>query len=363
MSGKGHIAYYISAHGYGHGVRSCDIIRALGRLHSDVRVTIVTDLPEGFLRNRLTPGQPVTFRKGAFDVGMVQMDSIRVDVSATLARAHALYAEKSRLRDQEAAFFREQGIGLAVVDIPAIPIVAARKAGIPAVAIGNFSWDWIYGEFAEEDPRWDSFVVEFEKDYGTADLLIRLPFHAEMGAFKRIVDVPLLASPGRERRREIAAMTGCRPGKKWVLLSFTSLGLDDAALDHIESLSEYDFFTVKPLEWRRKNIFPIDREKIPFSDVVASVDVVVSKPGFGLMSDCLVNGKPLIHADREDFREYAVMLEGVQRYFKNIHIPTPLLYEGKLGSSLEAIWDQPEPEEQLGRGGDEIAAQRMVEFL
>ena len=77
------IAYYITAHGYGHGVRSCDILSALYRKDPGVEITVTTDLPESFLRNRV-PGKGFTFRLGAFDVGMVQTDSIRVDVEATL---------------------------------------------------------------------------------------------------------------------------------------------------------------------------------------------------------------------------------------------------------------------------------------
>src|SRR5574342_361665 len=80
------IAYYVSAHGYGHGVRSCDIIRALNETHPAVTVHMVTLLPASFLSNRTGPGRN-RIRARSFDVGMVQLDSIRVDVDATLAEA------------------------------------------------------------------------------------------------------------------------------------------------------------------------------------------------------------------------------------------------------------------------------------
>jgi len=50
------IAYYVSAHGYGHGVRSCDIIGAINRLYPRVSVTIVSDLPVHLFENRLGSG-------------------------------------------------------------------------------------------------------------------------------------------------------------------------------------------------------------------------------------------------------------------------------------------------------------------
>ena len=49
---KRHIAYYVTAHGYGHGVRSCDVLGALLTAHPSVKITVTTDLPETFLRSR-----------------------------------------------------------------------------------------------------------------------------------------------------------------------------------------------------------------------------------------------------------------------------------------------------------------------
>ncbi len=354
-----HIAYYISSHGYGHGVRSCDIIRAINRLYPDARVTITTDMPPAFLQSRLGSGRNA-IRPGSFDVGMVQLDSIRVDVPATLEKVKSLYARKKELIRSEAAFMRNEGVTVVVVDIAALPAEAAKAAGLPVVAVGNFAWDWIYGEFAETNPEWLPLIREFERGYGMVDLLLRLPFAEPMKAFPKIEDIPLVAAAGRNRRGEIARLTGCDPKKKWVLLSFTSLDWDERALNETERLADYEFFTVKPLEWRRKNIHAIDRKLIPFSDVLASADIVISKPGFGLMSECVLNRKPLVYADRSDFREYHVLVEGIRRYLKNVHIPAVRLYRGEFGEALEAIWKQPEPKESLAAGGDEVAARRIA---
>jgi L-arabinokinase len=359
---KKHIAYYISSHGYGHGVRSCDIIRALNRLYPSVSVTMTTDMPASFLRNRLETDRNA-IRPGSFDVGMVQLDSIRVDVPVTLKKVQALYARKAEWIESETAFLRENEISLVVADIPAIPVEAAKELGLPVIAVGNFAWDWIYSEFAETDPLWHPLIREFEQGYGKVDLLLRLPFAEPMKTFPIIEDISsLVATPGWNRREELVKLTGCDSKKKWVLLSFTSLDWDDEALSNAEALSAYEFFTVKPLEWRRKNIHAIDRNRIPFSDVLASVDVVISKPGFGLMSECVVNRKPLIYADRADFREYHVLVEGIRRYLKNVHIPAELLYQGKLDEALRAIWNQSEPKETLAAGGDETAARRIADF-
>ncbi len=77
-SAKGAIAYYVSAHGYGHGVRSCDVIKAINRLYSRISITVVSNLPVSFFENRLESGTNL-YCGGSFDVGMVQLDSIRAE--------------------------------------------------------------------------------------------------------------------------------------------------------------------------------------------------------------------------------------------------------------------------------------------
>jgi L-arabinokinase len=184
-----------------------------------------------------------------------------------------------------------------------------------------------------------------------------------MNAFPRIEDVPLVASPGRHRRAEIGELAGCRTEKKWVLLAFAALEWNPEALDNVESLTDYEFFTVLPLAWYGKNVHTIDHVRIPFADVLASVDGVVSKPGFGIVSECVVNRKPLLYINRPDFPECAILVEAIQKYLKQQEIPSVRLYRGELGDSLESLWRQPEPVMTMADGGAAIAARRIADFL
>jgi len=356
------VAYYITAHGYGHGVRSCDIIRALHRLYPQLPVVVVSDLPGAFLRNRIGPG-PTSYRSGSFDVGMVQLDSIRVDVDATLEKVVRLYNRRGELIEHERDFLREGAFAGIVADIPAIPFEAAAEARVPGVAISNFSWDWIYSEFLQRNPLWPRLIEEICRGYRCAELLLRFPFSDEMRVFRRIEDLPLVAAPGRERRAELARHAGARMDRKWVLLSFTTLDWGEAALRRVEALSEYEFFTVLPLRWDCGNIHAVDREVVSFADVTASVDAVVSKPGFGIVSDCVVNRRPLLYADRADFREYEVLVCSIRKHLRNAHIPSEELYAGNLGPWLKRLWEANSVPEPIEAGGDEVAARRIVDVL
>jgi len=204
-------------------------------------------------------------------------------------------------------------------------------------------------------------VEQFAAAYAAADLLLRLPFAPDMEVFPRRVDVGLLAAPGRARREELAAWSGARPDAVWALPAFTSLALASGALDRIAAESpDHEFFTLAPLDWRRRNIHTLDPARIAFSDLLASVDVVLSKPGYGLVSDCVANRKPLIHAVRENFAESEILVRDIRRYLRQTAISADDLYAGRWRSALDAIARAPSPPERLPGDGARQAADRIL---
>ncbi|QHI70542.1 hypothetical protein [Tichowtungia aerotolerans] len=358
------IAYYITAHGYGHGTRSCDVLHALHRIAPTQSVIVTTDLPRDFLESRLKDCTNITFRSGGFDVGLVQQDSVRADLFQTLEKLEELNEKWDQLISQERLFLQHENVGLVVADIPAIPLAAAQRSGIPNIAIGNFSWDWIYADYAQTDLHWEYFVEKFRTVYEQTDLLLRLPFAPPMEQFPKRKDIPLLAAAGQPRRKDIANISNSNMSKTWILLSFTSLDLESHALENIRSLNnDYEFFCVQPLEFPGSCIHALDRHNVPFADVIASCDIVISKPGFGLVSECIVNSKPLIYSDRGDFAEYPYLVEGIEKYLQNTHIPSADLYTGDFVQSLEKIKSAPTPDGFIRRTGAEMIAEELLGAL
>lgn len=356
------IAYFISAHGFGHAVRSCDLIRSFARLYPEIPITLSTGVPDEFIRDRLANAS-VTLRNETFDVGMVQLDSVQVDVEATLRRVIELERKRADLIEGIAHFLRGSEIGLVVADIPFLPIAAAREAGVPSVVLANFTWDWIYEEFAERDARWRDLVARIAADYACADLLLRLPFHAPMPAFREVEDIPLLAEPGRPRREEIARVTGADSGKTWVLLSFASLRWGREAMERLERMAHVEFFAMAPLDCPGGGVHTVPREVIPFSDLLASVDVVVSKPGFGLLSECVVNRKPLIYVERTNFREYSILESAIRRHLPHRKISAEELYGGDIEGALRDILSAPAHFVPVPAGGGPRAATILRQML
>ena len=69
---------------------------------------------------------------------------------------------------------RELGAGLIVGDIPPLAFAVGAAAGIPSIAIGNFTWDWVYSEYPRVRLA-PSLLPAIRGAYAKASMALRLP--------------------------------------------------------------------------------------------------------------------------------------------------------------------------------------------
>ena len=139
------VVFYVTGHGFGHAVRQIAIVNALAHRRPDVPIIVRSSVAPWLFSRSVRAS--VRLEPGAVDTGAIQRGSLDVDIPATLAAAHAFYAGADAWIAQETAFLAREGARLVVSDIPPLPIAAARQAGVPAIGISNFTWDWIYEDY------------------------------------------------------------------------------------------------------------------------------------------------------------------------------------------------------------------------
>src|SRR4051812_28560553 len=136
------IAYYITGHGFGHARRSVEVIRELRGLRPAV---------EGYFRTTANPAifeelsaPKIHLERVELDPGAIEKDLFTIDHAATAEAVRAAIGRRSRLIAREIPFLKQNGIRLILADIPLLAGDIAAAAGIPIIAITNFTWDWIY---------------------------------------------------------------------------------------------------------------------------------------------------------------------------------------------------------------------------
>ena len=80
-----------------------------------------------------------------------------------------------------------------------------------------------------------------------------------------------------------------------------------------------------------------------YEDLVRAVDVVVTKPGYGIISECIANDTALLYTSRGDFREYQVLVDAMPEYLRCAFIDHADLFAGRWQPHLDALLAQPAP--------------------
>src|SRR6266540_537600 len=148
--------------------RLCEVLREVRARAPAMPIAVAGAVPEALVR-RAVPG-PLTFRAVACDVGLVQRDALVVDEEGTAARCRDFEASWDERVAAEVAFLRESGARAVVGDIPPLAFEAAGRAGLPSLALGNFSWDWIYRHLAVRQPSLAASAERAARAYAQASL-------------------------------------------------------------------------------------------------------------------------------------------------------------------------------------------------
>jgi hypothetical protein len=156
-------------------------------------------------------------------------------------------------------------------------------------------------------------------------------------------------------------------GDRLVLLSFGGIGI---ALRHLPRavpgvtfvVTEAGHDTVPP-PCRVVSTEAMMRADVRYQDLVAAVDAVMTKPGYGIVAECIANRTAMIYTSRGRFAEYPCLVEGVQRYLAHAFISNDDLYAGHWEAALETIFSQARREVAVATNGAEVAAEILEQHL
>jgi len=303
------ILYYLTAHGYGHAVRS---VTLCNELSADVRLVFRTTLPSNFFHEEVK--RPFDLFPAQFDCGCIQKDSVTVDKKETL-QAYLRLAEQNAVHlEEEVQFCREQGIDGIVSDITPFAFEVARKAGLPSVAVSNFSWYDIYQPYAREYPSFEPHLQKIREQYRMAGLLLELTPSTGMPCFRNRLKVPLVAKPGRNIGDRLKGHLGLGKNQRIALIYVGEFGVESMRWKDLERFRDWDFIGIYPLPGASANYHRIDKKDFPYEDLVASAEVMITKIGYGVTSQSLINGTPLIYLPRQDFAEFPVLEEAIMEW-------------------------------------------------
>jgi hypothetical protein len=368
VSARDSLFFYISGHGFGHASRQIEFLNALAPLVPDRAIVMRTSAPR-WLFDR-TVRVPFTWLEGACDTGIVQIDSLHLDESATIRHAAEFYRDLPRHIGDEAAILRKHEARLVICDAPPLACAAAAAAGIPAIVVSNFTWDWIYQGYPEPLAAAPALIPTMQAAYRHASGAWRLPMHGGFETIDRVMDLPYIARHASHDPAHVRATLSLPRAMPLALSSFGGYGVHDFDPARLDCLATVGVVLTGQ---RSPGALPagvhfVDERRIydaglRYEDLVAAVDVVVTKPGYGIIAECIANETAMLYTSRGRFREYDVMVAEMPRVLRCEFIDRGALLGGRWLASLTTLLHRPDPPERPATDGAEIAARFTADII
>ena len=370
------IVFYVSGHGFGHASRSIEVINAILAKRPETRIGVRTSAPRWLFD--LTVKGKVAFSTLECDTGIVQIDALTLDEADSIRRAAAFHSDLVTRAASETRMLRELGAGLIVGDIPPLAFAVGGSAGIPSVAIGNFTWDWVYADYPRVRLA-PSLLPAIRAAYGKASISLRLPLHGGFENMNNVTDIPFIARHATRTKEEVCKALKLPSEKPIVLISFGGYGLPGLDTEQLGKFKKYTIVMTAnvPMARSRKDAASSERKGafisvneeamydagVRYEDLVGASEVVVSKPGYGIISECIANDAALLYTSRGHFPEYDVLVDEMPKYLRTAFISHDDLFACKWESAIDKLLAQPKIKKKPDTNGADAAADILLKAL
>lgn len=334
----------ISSHGLGHAAQVVPVLNELGRVVPDLHAILRTEVPASFFDDRLTIRW--TLSPVRQDIGCIQHGPLKIDVEATWS-AHARFHEGwEHLVRNETLAMKATSPALVLSDISYLAIEAGAKAGIPTVGLCNLSWDRILEPLADpKQPGHREIVAHIRRAYADAELMLKPAPGILMTAFQKIVDIGPIADPVPAATAALRAALAATPDEHIVLIGFGGVALTALPFEQMDQLTGYRFIVSGPAPAWPTRVRAASTLPFSFRTLLASADMIVTKPGYSTVVEAVALGKPVVYVRRYNFADEQALVDYLHRYGRAVELMERDFTAGRWGHSLNALASAPPPRE------------------
>ena len=333
----------ISGHGYGHAAQVVPVLNELGRSLSDLQAILRTAVPAAFFRNRLTI--PWTLQSVDQDVGCIQNGPLEIDIPATWEAHVRFHAGWEQQMAKEVAAIRAAAPQVVLADTPYLAASAGKEAGVPTVALANFIWSETLKPFADpKEPQHQAILETMRHSYGHACLALRIAPGLPLSAFSNVVDIGPIAETSHSRREDIRKHLNVNESERLVLVAFGGIALESLPWEEMQQMQGYHFIVSTPPLRPSPRIHVDSTIPHSFGTLIASVDLVMTKPGYGTIIEAVAVGVPVVYVRRYNFADEPPLVEFLHHYGRGQELSLTDFRTGRWQPAFEAIrCTQPPP--------------------
>lgn len=357
----------ISGHGFGHAAQVAPVLNALGRLVPDLRVILRTSVPESFFRVRLTI--PYDYRPAQQDIGCIQQGPLHIDVPGTWKALTEFHATWEQRVEADAGLMTTLAPDLCLSDISYLAFAAAHRAGVRSLALASLAWDEIMEGFVEsgtaaQEPQ-EGLIAQMRHCYGLAAGLIRLAPAMPLRAFPAPHDVGAIVEPIEAETQRLRERLHATDDERIVLVGFGGISLTSLPYAQMERMDGYRFLVDGSLPQAFTRLHSAQDLGMRFMTLLASCDLVMTKPGYSTIVEAVDKRKPVLYVRRYNFGDEQSIVDYLHRHGRGLELSLADFDRGAWRAPLDRLTGETaaHPLPTPPATGTEAAAALCAEYL
>lgn len=327
------------------------VLQALRIILPGLTTTIRSSLPRNWFASRLDADFAYVEQA---DIGLVMDDafSIRRDDSfAAYSDLHSNWSERIDSAVEALAALRPT---MLLSNVTYLSLAAAMQIGIPSIAFGPLNWADIFQFYFYHLPHAPRIHEQILEAYLTADVFLRTTPAMPMPDLSNSRSVGPIARIGRSRKSELRRKLGLGDDITTALLT---LGGVPTKLDFSKwpRLGNVRVIVGPDQEASHPDVFSSENVGMSFIDMLASSDVVITKPGYGTVTESTCNGVPMLLLPRGDWPEAKALVDWLGQVGRMGMLSHDKLSEGNFLGDVEQLLGLPSKPIPQPTGVDDIA--------
>lgn len=288
----------ISYHGFGHIAQLAPLINRLHQVNKISDLTIQCAAPTTLLQSWFTPG--FTHIEHPTDLGIAMFNAVKVDVETTYSDYLAQHNNRAEDITKLETYIQQSNADLVITNNSHLLSRAAHNLGVPCVHVGSLNWADHFREYCNGRPLAEDIFQTLCDDYNCAQTFFRLPPHMPMDNFNNVVNVGPICRVGT--RINLKQHFGHSENYHYILVSMGGMAYP-IDFDHWNTPANFFFVYAGSGCGPNQIGVHINQTQLSHQDLVASCDVIITKPGNGTYAEAACVGTPILYLPREDWPE------------------------------------------------------------
>lgn len=288
------------------------------------------------------------------DINMAMHDAVAIDVRQSHANYQHWLADHERQVQRLTNKLKAIRASLVLANIPPLPAVAAKRAGIPAVLLCSLNWAAVYRAYCGHLTGAGRVIDQLQQDYASANKVIIPSPGIPMAGHPDVNIIAPVARQGKNNRPALDRILNNAAGKKLVLVSMGGI-VTPITFDQWPQQTQILYLVIGQIECSREDIVPINTLGFSYMDLLCSVDAFITKVGYGSLAEAACNAVPTLYLRRGDWPEEHYNIPWFEQHASCLEINWHDLMSGELAEPLSRLWRQARRPAMMATGANEAA--------